>query len=207
MTKLDWYEDIDGGWTKEGLKEATVYRAYYKGYSLDVYPAALIDKKEKGWEYNIRNDEKDIDFDSYFESSNGNHADTPKEAMEMAEDTLLSYLSKKGFEEKVKELAKLMKKSEKYWNEIELDNEDLDKKYGIHFGEMPVAIDNLIYDHPKFQKYFDDEPVLDLKNPQAHWLFDELNNVDENNIDAVIRYLKRTLKVLDKISKKERVRA
>ncbi len=95
MTKLDWYEDTDMGMSDEGVEEAPVYRTHYKGYDLEVYPVSLIDKEADGWEYKIINEEKDVDFDSFSETSNGyDHADTPEEAMEWAESTLEDYAGK-----------------------------------------------------------------------------------------------------------------
>jgi len=98
MKKLEWHKDTGYGQTELAVDEAPIWETTYRGkersFYLEVYPLSLIDKDEKGWEYRIiENNEDDnedeLDFDSGFETGNGNdHAPTAKVAMKWAEATL-----------------------------------------------------------------------------------------------------------------------
>lgn len=108
MKKLEWYEDIEGGWSDVGVNSAKVWRATYNGkeglFSLEVYPLKLIDKNEKGWEYRIIEtepsgdpNEDGIDIDSLFETSEGyDHAPNAEVAMKWAENTLRDIIEERN---------------------------------------------------------------------------------------------------------------
>jgi len=102
MKKLEWYEDTDGGWTDDGVDSAKVWRATYNGkeglFFIEVYPASLINKDLKGWEYRIieYNQEDWDEFDSAFEADNeSDYAPTAKVAMKWAEATLEDMLEER----------------------------------------------------------------------------------------------------------------
>ena len=103
MKKLEWYEDEDVAFSYEGEDEAKVWRATYDGkegsFDLEVYPASLIDKKLKGWEYRIITEDSSgygVEYDSMIESSNAeDHAPDLKVAMKWAEETLEEILEKR----------------------------------------------------------------------------------------------------------------
>ena len=86
------------------VDEAPIWETTYRGkegsFYLEVYPLSLIDKNEKGWEYRIienneDDDEDELNFDSGFETGNGDHAPTAKVAMKWAEATLEDMLEEK----------------------------------------------------------------------------------------------------------------
>jgi len=107
MEKLKWYKDTGYGQTELAVDEATIWEATHNGkeglFSLEVYPLKLINKKEKGWEYRIietepsgDTNEDGIDFDSLFETSEGDdHAPTVEVAMKWAENTLKDILEER----------------------------------------------------------------------------------------------------------------
>jgi hypothetical protein len=102
--KLNWYLDTEEGWTEDGVDDAKVARTQYKGYDIDVYPTALLNKNTKGYEYRITNAEKGVDYDSWTESSNGNdHAVNLDEGKKWARNTLEIFLE----EEKEKKIKRV----------------------------------------------------------------------------------------------------
>ncbi|MGC8585794.1 MAG: hypothetical protein ACP5L4_06775, partial [Thermoplasmata archaeon] len=70
LNNLEWDEDIEFAFTDAGEDEGTVYKTYYNGYFLEVYPVSLFYAGEDGWEYQIINEEKGIEYNSLEESSN-----------------------------------------------------------------------------------------------------------------------------------------
>jgi len=99
VKNLEWYEGEDGGWTDDGEDSAKVWKAVYRrknvSFYIEVYPLSLINKNLKGWEYRIIwNDggKNEDEYDSAFESCNGDFAPTDKIAMKWAEDTLSDIL-------------------------------------------------------------------------------------------------------------------
>jgi hypothetical protein len=93
LNNLQWHEDTDYAYTETGEDEAKTYHAFYDGYYIKVYPVSLVQSGEKGWEYEIINDEKGIQYNSLIESSNRNdHAKTSEEAKKWAIDTLKTFL-------------------------------------------------------------------------------------------------------------------
>lgn len=88
---LEWAEDTGSAFSDAGEDKAKVYTTEYKGYYLEVFPMKLVNKNLKGWEYQIINDDKGIEYISGVESD-GPPAETPKEAMKWAASTLRTYL-------------------------------------------------------------------------------------------------------------------
>lgn len=91
---VEWVKDTD--WWVEGGEEAEVYRTFYKGVYITVYPLKLIRKGALGWEYELYRAEPVIDWDSLTETSNcrvstehlGDHAKTPEQAQNWAIKTV-----------------------------------------------------------------------------------------------------------------------
>jgi hypothetical protein len=88
---LEWIEDTGFAFSDAGEDKAKVYTTGYEGYYLEVFPMKLVNKNLKGWEYQIINEDKGIEYISGVESD-GPSAKTPKEAMEWAASTLRTYL-------------------------------------------------------------------------------------------------------------------
>ena len=91
---IEFYEDSEDA--IGGEREITVYRAFYKGFHITVYPLTRYFPEAKGWEYELYNSEKDVDWDSLVETSNtiiskdshNDHARDAKQSQEWAKRTV-----------------------------------------------------------------------------------------------------------------------
>ena len=96
LERLSWVKDKGFAFSDAGDDEATVYNTYYKGYYVEVFPLKLVRKGLKGWEYQIINNEKGIEYFSPAESGGNHPARTSKEARKYAISTLRTYLEEEG---------------------------------------------------------------------------------------------------------------
>jgi len=79
-----WYQDTEDSPSEIGV-DAKVWRTDYKGFSIKVYPCKLINKNREGWEYELWNEKRNIDWDSWTETSvGGDHASDAETAKKWA---------------------------------------------------------------------------------------------------------------------------
>jgi len=64
----EFYEDTED--SVDGEREIKVYRCFIKGFHVTVYPLTRFMEDAKGWEYEVCNPEKEVDWDSLYETSN-----------------------------------------------------------------------------------------------------------------------------------------
>jgi hypothetical protein len=91
LRNLRWGEDTDYAFSDAGVDKAKTYNTYYKGYYLKVFPMKLVNKDLEGWEYEIINDDRGIEYSSGAETV-GPPAKTPQIAKRWAISTLETFL-------------------------------------------------------------------------------------------------------------------
>lgn len=91
LRNLRWAEDTGYAFSDAGADEARTYNTYYKGYYLQVFPMKLVNRDLEGWEYEIINDDRGIEYMSAAETI-GPPAKTPQIAKDWAISTLKTFL-------------------------------------------------------------------------------------------------------------------
>lgn len=89
--RANWHTEVHPPWREAG-EESTVWKGYYKGFEITVYPLRLVDENANGWEYKLFHPAKTegADWDSAFETSGGggDHARSAEEAKRWATQTV-----------------------------------------------------------------------------------------------------------------------
>ncbi len=96
LKNLKWHEDIEYAYTDEGKDKAVIYYTCYNGYYLKIFPVSLIDLNENGWEYEIINDKKEIQYNSLQNSNGNDHAITLGQVKKWAINRLKDFLKVEG---------------------------------------------------------------------------------------------------------------
>ena len=96
LKNLKWHENIDYAYTDEGKDKSVIYYTCYNGYYLKIFSVSLIDLNENGWEYEIINDKKEIQYNSLQNSNGNDHATTLKQVKKWAINTLKDFLKVEG---------------------------------------------------------------------------------------------------------------
>lgn len=79
---IEWHEDTEDSWDEE--REVKVYRTFYKGVHIMVYPCSIADEGLEGWEYSLYSEERNIDWDSWQETYTGRHGDSAEQVEQWA---------------------------------------------------------------------------------------------------------------------------
>jgi len=88
INRVEFCQDTQDAYTNIG-KDGTVWRGNHKGFDITIYPIALINRRQKGWEYALYNEDKGVDWDSLYETSvGGDHAKDAEQAMKWAKNTV-----------------------------------------------------------------------------------------------------------------------
>lgn len=66
--QIEWNKDIEDSLDSE--REIKIFRTHYKGFDITVYPLTKVLENGKGYEYELYNEERNINWDSLFETSN-----------------------------------------------------------------------------------------------------------------------------------------
>ncbi len=94
---VQWHKAIGFAYSDAGVDQATVYEAYVGDYYVKVFPKQLIDRESDGWEYEIINEFKNIDYNSAFERTNPwDYPETLDEAKKSALNTLEDFIKYYG---------------------------------------------------------------------------------------------------------------
>ena len=82
----EFYEDTQDSWVDE--EEVKVWKGFYKGFHITVYPCNMIIKDEEGWEYELYNPERQIEWDSWIETYSGRHGNSAEQVKAWAIRTI-----------------------------------------------------------------------------------------------------------------------